>query len=171
MQKSTLSKFLILIILLLSFSLSIKAESNNSAVLKLEDILSGIDYYHPSLKSTELKRQEAKAQLMGSQSNFIPRLGNRFAPETYLNEKSKRKNAFSNYGELTWQSPYAFELFGGMRATNRDLLPSDTFTYPGNKGYLTTVKSSKLGDYTGSELLLGMRLPLLKNLLIDESLP
>ena len=168
MQKSTLSKFLILIILLLSFSLSIKAESNNSAVLKLEDILSGIDYYHPSLKSTELKRQEAKAQLMGSQSNFIPRLGNRFAPETYLNEKSKRKNAFSNYGELTWQSPYAFELFGGMRATNRDLLPSDTFTYPGNKGYLTTVKSNKLGDYTGSELLLGMRLPLLKNLLIDE---
>ncbi len=163
------SLFLTLIILLFSLSSGGKAETNNSSyILKLEDILSGIDYYHPSLKTAELKRQEAKAQLMSSQSNFIPRLGNRFTPETYINEKSKRKNAFSDYGEVTWQSPYAFELFGGVRYTSRDLLPSDTFTYPGNKGYLTTVKSSKLGDYTGSEALLGLRLPLFRNLLIDE---
>ena len=85
MQKSTLSKFLILIILLLSFSLSIKAESNNSAVLKLEDILSGIDYYHPSLKITELKRQEAKAQLNQKyiQAPFSGILG---IPEVQLGE-------------------------------------------------------------------------------------
>jgi len=137
-------------------------------VLELTDVFNLIDAFHPSLKSSELNMQNARAELMSAWSTFIPSYKQRGVLADYLDSKYKRQQELSSINEITWQSPFAIELVGGLRVSSQSLLPSDTLEYPGSKAYLTNIKRTRLSGFTDGEVFLGLRMPLLRGLLIDS---
>ncbi|MDX1920106.1 MAG: TolC family protein, partial [Candidatus Caenarcaniphilales bacterium] len=136
--------------------------------LELEDVHRQVDLYYPSLDSAELERELAKAEIMGAKSSFIPRFAQRSLLESYRELDLKRKEGFTFSSELSWQSPFAVELIGSVRATTLPVLAEDGLIYNSNKAFLDSVKKSKLYGYNDSEMSFGLRLPILRNLLIDS---
>jgi outer membrane protein TolC len=135
--------------------------------LTLTYIFEQIDQNHPVLQSAQVGQDIAKADQQIARSAFIPRYANRSLYDNYLNSQYKRKDGFTLAHELAWQTPFAVEFIVAHRSTSLPLLSDDGLTYPNNKAYFDSVKKSKLAGYTDHEASVGLRLPLLRNLLID----
>lgn len=136
--------------------------------LELEDVQNQVDLYYPSLDSAELDREIARAEIQGARSSFIPRFAQRSLWESYRDIDLKKKDGFTFSSELTWQSPFALELLGSARTTTLPVLAEEGLTYSSSKALFDSIKKSKLSEFTDSEMTFGLRLPLLRNLLIDS---
>ncbi len=135
--------------------------------LKLEEIFQRIDNFHPSLHSTEQNRRLAEADIMGAKSAFIPKFLSRGLMEDLYDAKGKKKNAFTYSGELYWQTPFGAEIMTFGRTTTKSILDQDGLSNINSKSVLDSVTKYKLDGFTSSELSLAIRIPLLRDLLID----
>ncbi len=138
--------------------------------LNLEKIFDRIDAYHPSLRSSELNRQAAKAYQMEARSAFIPKILSRpLLLEDYLNESYKRKRAVTSAGEVIWQTPFAVQFIGSARATTKPILADEGFNYNLSKATFDSSGKLKISSFSDADTTFGFRLPLARGLLIDEN--
>jgi outer membrane protein TolC len=138
------------------------------APLKVSNVIEKIDFNHPTLQSTELYQKLAQAERMAAKSEFIPKYNSRTLYENFRLIKGGALDGGATLHEVSWQTPLAVELIVGVRADTNAFLPPDTLTYPINKAYLTSIKRSRVSNGNQSEIVFGARIPLLRNLLVDE---
>lgn len=137
--------------------------------LTLNSLYSNIDAQHPELEKTRFAAQGRKADLMGTKSAFIPKLRNRTFGSSALDKSFKRNTGFASAGELDWQSPFGFEITASLRtARDTSFLGDDDITYSANKNIeFDNVRKQNLAFPSDTALIVGLRMPLARNLLID----
>lgn len=140
-----------------------------SDLLSLDEVFQNISSNHPKLYIAELELSKAQAKIMHAQSKFVPRLQKRALFENYKDQNNQPQNHFLSSTELSWQTPWAVEVVGGIRATTDNSLPQDAITYRHTRSSLDSIKKTEFSPSNKHETLLGLRIPLLNGLITDQA--